>query len=74
MSVKYRIALLLLAISLGSLVGVLGLHLSNSQVWFLAVPGLVAAGWLFTADPTACEPSTKRSSSPTTKDGGPAQG
>jgi hypothetical protein len=68
MSFRRRIALLLLAISLGSLVGLLGLHFSNSQAWFLAVPALVASGWLFIADPTACEPGTKRSSSSTSKD------
>ena len=68
MSLRRRIALLLLAVSLGSLVGLLGLHFGNNEAWFLAVPALVAAGWLFTADPTVCERSTKRESSSNSKD------
>ena len=68
MSLGRRITLLLLATSLGSLVGLLGLHFTDSQAWFLAVPALIGVGWLFTADPTACQPSAEPSSPSTTKD------
>jgi hypothetical protein len=41
-------------IALGCLVGVLGSRVSGSAWWYLAIPGAVAAAWLFVADPQRC--------------------
>jgi hypothetical protein len=51
-----RLKLLLACVAAGLAVGGLGLWLTGSSAGFLAVPALVAAGWLFVADPTACTP------------------
>jgi hypothetical protein len=51
-----RILLLALCVGAGLAVGLAGQQLSGSDAWFLAIPILVAAGWLAVADPVACEP------------------
>lgn len=49
-------ALLLALLACGGLaVGFVGQHLTGDSAWFLAVPALIAAGWVFVADPTRCE-------------------
>lgn len=55
MTPRNRALLLLACVSLGSVVGALGLWMGGTGVWFLAVPAAVAVGWLVVADPTACE-------------------
>jgi len=51
-----RLAWLLACVLAGALIAVIGSSLSGSTVWYLAVPALVAIGWLFLANPTECEP------------------
>lgn len=60
MTVGRRMLRLASLVAAGVLVGVAGLLVFGSQLGFLAVPALVALGWLFTADPTACEPVDRR--------------
>lgn len=55
-----RLAWLLACMGVGTLVGFVGSAVSGNTVWYLAVPAAVAAGWLFFADPTQCEPSVQR--------------
>lgn len=50
----HRLLALLASTSFGAGVGVVGHWATGSQWWYLAVPGCVAAAWLFVADPTQC--------------------
>ena len=47
---------LLAVLSTGALLGGAGYWLTGSQHWFLAIPGALAGGWLFLANPLACAP------------------
>lgn len=51
-----RLALLLSCLALGAVIGAGGWLLTGSGHWFLALPAVIAAGWLFVADPTRCQP------------------
>ena len=51
-----RLSWLLACVFAGVLIAIIGSSLTGSPVWYLAVPALVAIGWLFLADPTECEP------------------
>ncbi len=51
-----RAIALVAVLSSGALVGAAGSWLSGSQLWFLAIPGALAVGWLFLANPLACTP------------------
>ena len=53
---RRRLAALLLCTAAGAAVALAGVFLSGSQWWYLAIPAVVAAGWLFFADPTQCDP------------------
>jgi hypothetical protein len=48
---------LLACIFAGLVIAIIGSSLSGSSVWYVAVPAVVAVGWLFLANPTECEPS-----------------
>lgn len=50
-----RVWALLCLFALGLLLGSLGAWLTGSEHWFLAVPACVAIGWLFFANPLACQ-------------------
>jgi hypothetical protein len=62
--VRKRVFWLVACILTGLAIGWAGSVLAGSAVWFLAVPGAVAVGWLFIADPTRCEQQMRRRSSP----------
>ena len=49
-----RLALLVLCVGIGAVVGLVGRHLTASDAWFLAIPLCLVVGWLVVADPTAC--------------------
>lgn len=51
-----RLAALLALLAEGALVATAGIWLGGSQHWVLAVPTLLAVGWLALANPTACVP------------------
>jgi hypothetical protein len=55
-----RLALLLACLALGVLVGAAGSAITGSGMWWLAVPALIAAGWLAVANPEACTPPPPR--------------
>jgi hypothetical protein len=57
-----RLVLLVGCVAVGTLVGVIGLRLSGSSTWFLAVPLLVAIAWFVVADPSACLPTNEHPS------------
>jgi hypothetical protein len=52
-----RLAALLALLALGALVAAAGVWLGGSQLWVLAVPAALTAGWLMLANPQACTPS-----------------
>lgn len=58
-----RLAWLLACIAAGAVVGFAGHAWTAQAYWFLAIPAAVAVGWLFLADPTACEPPARGSRS-----------
>ncbi len=45
---------MLACIFAGSIIAIIGSSLSDSSVWYVAIPAVVAVGWLFVADPTEC--------------------
>ncbi len=49
-----RAVLLLVCVVIGATLGAAGWLLGGTQLWFLAVPASIAAGWLVVADPTRC--------------------
>jgi hypothetical protein len=52
----------LAVIATGSSLGAAGAWLTGSQHWFLAIPSALAVGWLFLANPLACQPEPPSSS------------
>lgn len=44
----------------GLVIAIIGNSLSGSSVWYVAIPAVVAVGWLFLADPTECEPAQRK--------------
>jgi hypothetical protein len=66
-SVPPRIALrvwaLLAVLAVGALMAASGAWLTGSQYWFLAIPASLAVGWLYLANPVACQPETPASCS-----------
>jgi hypothetical protein len=50
----HRVALLLLCLGIGAVIGFAGRHLTASDAWFLAIPLCVVVGWLVVADPITC--------------------
>jgi len=58
-SVKRRLVWLLACIALGLGVGFAGFHFTGNQVWFLALPVALLAGWFVFADPTKCLPQSR---------------
>ncbi|MEO8102504.1 MAG: hypothetical protein ABI790_08255 [Betaproteobacteria bacterium] len=55
-----RLAWLLACVFAGLIIGVIGSALSGSSAWYVAIPAVIAIGWFFHADPTACEPSSPK--------------
>lgn len=55
-----RILALACVLAEGALLAAAGLWLTGSSLWMLAVPTLLAAGWLMLANPPACLPDTNR--------------
>ena len=53
---KRRLLALLACVAAGALIGALVQWLTGRAEGWLAIPVLLAAGWLFVADPTQCEP------------------
>lgn len=51
-----RLFWLLVCIFIGILIGFVGSTVSGSDIWYTAVPAVVAIGWLFFADPSQCVP------------------
>ncbi len=58
-----RVWALLAVVAVGALLGASGAWLTGSQYWFLAVPAALATGWLFLANPLACQPEPQGSTS-----------
>lgn len=56
MTLRRRLALLLVLVGAGTAGGVIGNALSGSALWFLAIPAALLVGWLWVADPTQCVP------------------
>jgi hypothetical protein len=55
-----RLFWLLLCIFVGVLTGFVGSTVSGNDIWYTAVPAVIALGWLFFADPAQCEPPAQR--------------
>lgn len=51
-----RVWALLAVTAVGTLVGASGAWLTGGQYWYLAIPASLATGWLFLANPLACQP------------------
>jgi len=60
-----RLALLLACFVTGLVIALVGEALTGNQAWYLAIPAIIAAGWLFVANPTECvTPPKGRKESP----------
>lgn len=55
-SLPARLAWLVACVLAGLAVGYVADTFTGSQYGYLAIPILLAIGWLFLADPTKCEP------------------
>ncbi len=64
-----RLAWLSACVFAGLIVAVVGSSLSDSPVWYVAIPAVVAVGWLFLANPTECEPPPRKRAKGTPGDG-----
>jgi len=53
-----RLAWLVACVAIGALIGFIGSKLSGSQIWYTAIPAVMAIGWLFFADPSQCDSVT----------------
>jgi hypothetical protein len=53
---RSRVALLVLCGCAGVLAAIAGRAFTGSDLWYLAIPITIGAGWLLVADPTSCEP------------------
>lgn len=51
---RRRLFWLLACAGLGLGIGLIGNYLSSNPKWFLALPAMVAVGWLFFANPDEC--------------------
>lgn len=55
-----RLVWLALCILAGAIVAAIGVALSDNPAWVLAIPAVMAVGWLLVADPTQCDPHKPR--------------
>ena len=55
-----RLAVLLACFFAGLAIALVGESLTGHQEWYLAIPAILAVGWLFLADPTKCEPQARK--------------
>lgn len=55
-----RLAWLLACFFTGLAIALIGESLTGHQAWYLAIPALIAAGWLVVANPTECEPRQRQ--------------
>ncbi len=51
-----RLAWLSACVIAGLIIAIFGSSLSGGSIWYLAIPAVVAVGWLLLANPTECEP------------------
>jgi len=65
-SIGRRLFWLLLCALSGGAAGFAGLYYTGDSAWFLAVPVVLASGWLVLADPTECMPREPRGRQPPT--------
>jgi hypothetical protein len=59
-SLKRRLFWLLVCAALGLGIGGVGHYLTANPKWFLALPAVLAAGWLFFANPDECRASCRK--------------
>lgn len=59
-SLPARLAWLIACFLAGLAIGYIGEALTGNQAWYLAIPAILAIGWLFLADPTQCEPPARK--------------
>lgn len=55
-----RLAWLVACFSAGLTIALTGESLTDHQAWYLAIPAILTAGWLFLADPTKCDPPARK--------------
>jgi hypothetical protein len=60
MTLRARLAWLMGCFLSGLGIGYLGEMNTGHQSWYLAIPAVLAVGWLFLADPTKCEPRQRQ--------------
>jgi hypothetical protein len=60
-----RLAWLLTCVLVGLVIAAIGNSLSESPVWYVAIPVVVAIGWMFLANPTECTPASHQQTSST---------
>lgn len=65
-SIGRRLCWLLICALIGVAAGFAGLHYTDDPTWFLALPLVLATGWLVLADPTDCMPREPRGQQPST--------
>jgi hypothetical protein len=59
-TLRRRLFWLLVCAALGLGIALLGKHFTSDPRWFLALPAVLAAGWLFFANPDECMASCRK--------------
>jgi hypothetical protein len=54
MTLARRLVWLIGCVAFGLSVGFAGFHFTGDSAWFIAIPAVLAVGWLVIADPTEC--------------------
>ncbi|KAB2310083.1 DUF2157 domain-containing protein [Betaproteobacteria bacterium SCN2] len=61
---KRRLFWFLACFMLGLAIGLVGKHLTADPRWLLAVPAMLALGWLFFTNPEACLTGCRKDDAP----------
>jgi hypothetical protein len=69
---KSRLAWFLACLAAGGAAGVAGAWFTGNPYWYLAIPAVLALGWLWVASPDECiPPATRRSGRASDDEGAP---
>lgn len=71
-NLKNRLVWFVVSLSAGAAAGMVGTWFTDNPYWFLAIPAVLALGWLRVANPDECTPpATRRAGRAPDDDGAP---
>lgn len=69
-NLKNRLAWFLACLAAGGGAGVAGVWFTGNPSWYLAIPAVLALGWLWVASPDQCIPPARRGAARVLNDDG----